>query len=117
MRKAIVCSYSRTIAGWLAKKFPGDVSLDSSGAGNEEVIGVLQLLLPSIEFQSTTQHQFNLSGRIKEISGLKSKIEQLEWLIDLFVHSNLPEAVKDELYGQLKVFVKWELNPGNITSK
>jgi hypothetical protein len=114
MQTSLVCSYSRTITGWLINKFPGNVSLDSSGADYEEIISVLQLLVPAIEFQATTQGKFNLSGRIKEISGYNSKKEQLKWLIDAFKHSDLPEPVKDELYSQLKVFVKWKLDPEHI---
>ncbi len=114
MQDALVCSFSRTIAGWLTNKFPGDVLLDSSGAGNEEIISVFQLLLPAIEFQATTQGHCNLSGRIKQLSGLKTKKEQLVWLLDLFTHSVLPEPAKDELYGQLKVFVQWKPDPARM---
>lgn len=114
MQDAIVCSYSRTITGWLVHKFPDDVSIDSSGANNEEIVSVLQLLLPVIEFQSTTQGHFNLGERIKQVSGLKGKKQQLMWLIDLFVHSPLPDAIKDELYGQLKVYVKWRYDATQV---
>src|SRR5689334_19516550 len=114
MQNALVCSYSRAIARWLTNKFPGNVSLDSSGAGNEEIISVFQLLIPDIEFQASTQGHLNLNGRIKQLSGLKTEKEQLKWLMDLFGHSVLPETVKDELYGQLKVFVKWKLDPEHI---
>jgi hypothetical protein len=116
MQDVIVCSYSRTIAGWLVHKFPGDVSLDSSGADNEAIISVLQLLLPAIEFEATTQGHFNLGDRIRQVSGLKRKKEQLAWLIDLFEQSPLPDTIKDELYGQLKVFVKWNVNAAQVAA-
>ena len=64
------------------------------------------MLLPSIEFQATTQGHYSLSRRIELLSGLTSKKEQLRWLLQLFSQSHLPESVKDELYGQLKVFVQ-----------
>lgn len=114
MPDAIVCAYSRTIAGWLVHKFPEDISLDSSGADNEAIINVLHLLLPRIEFQATTQGDFGLSKRIKQISGLKTRKEQLAWLIDLFEQSPLTAAIKDELYGQLKVFVQWKYDAAQI---
>ena len=82
--------------------------MDSSEATNEEIISVFQLLVPAIEFQATTQGHFNLSGRIKQISGLKTKEQQLKWLMEVFAHSSLPEAVKDELYSQLKNICKME---------
>lgn len=108
MSQALVCSYSRAIAGWLTNKFPGAVSLHSSTAGNEEIISVFQMLLPAIEFYATTQENLDLSGRIKQLSGFASKNKQLSWMLDVFSNSDLPETVKDELYSQLKVFVKWK---------
>src|SRR5687767_3837715 len=108
MQDVLICSYSRLITRFITNLFGDCVSLDSSGAGNDEIIRVFQLLLPATEFHSTTQGHYNLSGRIKQVSGLKRKIEQLRWLIDIFEKSHLPESIKDELYEQLKVFVKWE---------
>jgi hypothetical protein len=94
----------------LTNKFPGAVELESCESGNEELISVFQILLPAIEFQATTQGKFSLNGRIKQVTGLKSKSEQLVWLLDLFATSKLPETLKDELYAQLIIFVKWKLN-------
>ena len=115
MRNSLVCSYSRAITGWLANRFPGTVSLDSSGAGYEEIIGVFQLLLPAIEFQAVTQGEFSLAGRIKQLSGQGDRQRQLRWLLDVFMQSPLPEPVKDELYSRLKVFVKWTPHPDEVS--
>ena len=116
MKKLLVCSYSRAITGWLTQRFPGTVALDSSGAGYEEIIGVFQLLLPSIEFQAATQGQHSLAGRIKQLSGLSDRRQQLTWLLDLFSQLPLAEPVKDELYNRLKVFVRWTPDPGPVTN-
>lgn len=106
----IICSYSRNIVVWLTNRFPGAVELDSCDSGYVEIINVLQILLPAIEFQVTTQSKFNLNDRIKQVTGLKTKSEQLLWLVDLFAASKLPESLKDELYAHLKIFVAWKLD-------
>jgi len=110
----IICCYSRSVVTWLREKFPGAVELDSCASDNDDIIHTLQLFLPGIEFQTTTQGKINLSARIREITGLGNKMEQLQWLLDLLASSKFPDPVKDELYATLKLFVKWTLDKDAI---
>ncbi len=106
----LLCSFSRAIAHFLVVKFPGSVELDHSAASNEEIIHILQLLLPSIEFETVSHGKQQLNTRIRQASGLLKKSEQLEWLMQLFDNCSLTVAVRDELYLQLKIYIRWKLD-------
>lgn len=111
----LFCSYSSTIARWLVQKFPGSVELGGSDAPVETVRNILQALLPVVEYEKSSQGEGTLPARIKFISGLRHPGAQLNWLLQLFNDSHLPELVKEELYNQLKVFVRWKLDNGNYS--
>ncbi len=106
---ALLCSYSLPLTQWLVKKFPLSTSFGGSDAAREAVKNIFQLLLPSIEFERTSQRELNLTARIKLVSGFQQPVAQLHWLLQAFYDSPLPSAVKDELFGQLKVFTRWQL--------
>lgn len=106
----LFCAYSLSIARWLMEKFPDGVEFDSSEASIETVRNTLQLLLPKIEFEKTTQGEYSLSKRIQMLSAKKNRTGTLHWLLQAFDESNLQLAVMDELYRQLKIFIRWKLN-------
>lgn len=109
-RSRLLCAYSFSLAKWLVKNFPGAVSLSGSDATPDEVVAVIQLLLPGIEFEKTSQRELTLSARIQAVAGIREPGAQLQWLIRILEESTLDDNVKDILYQQLKVFIQWKLD-------
>lgn len=105
----LFCAYSLSIARWLMEKFPDGVEFDSGEASIETVRNTLQLLLPKIEFEKATQGEYSLSKRIQMLSA-KNRTGTLHWLLKAFDESKLQLGVKDELYRQLKIFIRWKLS-------
>ncbi len=108
----LLCSYSSSMAGWLVNKFPNDVELSSSDASKDTIRNIIQSLAPVIEYEKCSQGELGLNARLKLLSGLHKPAELLQCLLHLFEDCQLPELIKEELYQQLKVFVKWRLNDG-----
>lgn len=106
----LLCSFSLAIAGWLVHKFPDDVELAGSDASKETVANIFQALSPAVEFEKSSQGGLHLISRIKWVTGLNKNTDQLKWLVQLFEESQLPELVKEELYAELKVFLRWKLD-------
>ena len=105
----LFCCYSNAIAQWLINRFPSAVEFDCSEASMDTVRNTLQLLLPGVEFEKTTQGEYGLGKRIQLLSAKKNKAALLEWILQAFNESKLPLAVKEELYRQLKIFIRWRL--------
>ena len=105
----LYCSYGQSIAQWLHQKFPSHVEFDSSEATMDTVRNTLQLLLPPVEFEKTTQGEYGLGKRIQLLSVKKNKAGLLSWLLNAFDESKLSLAIKEELYRQLKIFICWTL--------
>ncbi len=111
----LYCSYSRGIAGMLVKKFNCAVELGSGDASEETVRNIIQSLLPAVEFEKISQGELGLTARLKTISGLQKPADLLKWLLELFEDPHLPEMTKEELYRQLKVFIRWKLDDGSFS--
>lgn len=105
----LIGSYSKSITGWLQEIFPSGVEYHSSDASKESVRTILQLLLPAIEYEKWSQGELGLKERLEQISGLHQSTLLLNWLLNLFNDSRLPDLVKDELFLQLNLFVQWKL--------
>ena len=109
----IICNYSLTLTTWLTEKFTHSVSLHSSGADAETIRNTLQLLCPFAEFEKITQGNMSLAGRIKAITGIIHPTAQLAWLLNIFTNSKLTLLLKEELFRQLKIFIRWKIgSPG-----
>ncbi|HSN61595.1 MAG TPA: hypothetical protein VLR49_11720, partial [Ferruginibacter sp.] len=106
----VICCYSSAIANWLVKKFPDDVELDSSEASKDAVRNILQALAPAIEYENTSQGELGLIERLKLLYGLQHPTDLLKYLLRQFENSELPLAVREILYQELKVFIGWQLS-------
>jgi hypothetical protein len=106
----LICNWSRPIAEWLVNSFPGHVALNDAEASPETVREIFQLLLPPVEYEKISQRELHLGARIKFLTGIADPREQLHWLLEQFAFSELSSTVKDHLYLQLKIFLRWKLN-------
>jgi hypothetical protein len=105
----VLCQYSSSIAGWLTKRFSSNVELGQTDATKEMIRNIIQSLMPSIEYENSSQRELGLKERLKFISGLHSSADLLKWLLHFFENSPLPLPVKEILYLQLKVYIRWQL--------
>lgn len=106
----LICSFSSTIAGWLCSEFPADVELALSEAPNDLAANIIQAMLPAVEYQKASQADLNLVTRLKRISSINNTTSLLKWLLLLFEENNTAPDLKEEIYQQLKIFIRWKLN-------
>lgn len=112
---SICCSFSAPLAQWLTSRFNKAVWLEGSTAGPETIQNILQSLLPGIEYENSTQGNLSITDRIKKITGLKERHEQLKWILQLFEQNKNSTLVNDELYRQLALYIQWDITTLPIT--
>ncbi len=108
----LICNYSRMIAQWLVNNFGDLAGLNDSEASPEVVREIFQLILPAAEYEKITQLELGLKARIRFLTGITQSSAQLTWLLQQFSASTILPSIKDELYQQLKIFLRWKLNDG-----
>lgn len=108
----LICCYSRSVTRWIMEIFPSGVEYHTSGASKETIRTIFQVLLPSIEYEKWSQGELGLKARVKLLSGLHQPTLLVRWLLKLFKDNRLPDLVKEELFLEMNLFVKWKL--GNI---
>jgi hypothetical protein len=105
----IRCQYSADLIQWLLKKFPEQVRPVESDEPGDAVRAICRALLPAIEFHLSATGNWNTWNRIKLLSGHYHNPAALKWLLNLLSSPKLNPLLKDKLYDELKIFVKWEL--------
>lgn len=105
----LIGAYSLSLTQWLAKRCPGEVTLESGEADPETVRNTLQALLPGIEYQHSTQGELTLTIRLRLLCGSSDAAKQLNWLLQLFDQWSASGLVKEESWRQLKIFIRWRL--------
>ncbi|MEP7256609.1 MAG: hypothetical protein ABI666_12590 [Ferruginibacter sp.] len=105
----LVCSFSYEIARWLSDNFGNDVSLHSNNSNTEQVSKILGLFLPGMEYQEITQTNCNLQQRVQKLTGKKNKTASLRWLLDTMKADTKKETLRNVLYEQLQVYIRWKL--------
>ena len=104
-----VSTFSFEINDWLLQNFDTAVSLHSSGAGNETINSILELLLPRKEYQLVTQPQCSLPQHIHKLTGNNNNHASLRWLLQTLQQQCSSAELRDHLFNQLNVFTAWKL--------
>lgn len=103
------CQYSAGITAWILAKF-GELAEPVAGSNSNEATKMLwQAMLPGIEFYESTQGNNSTWGRVKKLSGYKQDNKALLWIIQLFKQQQWNPALKELLFNELGLFVKWTL--------
>lgn len=110
----ILCNFSFTLANKLANYFPGKLYYHSDECSIETARNIMQALLPGVDYQNASQGELKLKARIKAISGHTKDDSIIKWLLGIFDASNLPLDIKEELYRQMKVYIRWQLGNDNF---
>ena len=104
-----ICSYSYPVTQWLSDRFPDQVQWQSCKASKEFSRNIIQLMLPQVEYEKSSQGDLNLQARLARVSGLNNPNEQLKWLLQLFESAPLSQKIKEEIYLQWQIFIRWQL--------
>jgi len=103
------CQYSADVTAWIMGKF-GEMAEPIAATNSNEVTKMLwQAMLPGIEFYKSTQGNGSLWSRIKKISGYNQDKKALLWIIQLFKQQTWNPLLKELLFNDLGIFVKWTL--------
>ena len=101
--------YSAALVSWLLKKFHDDVVPLEAGIKNDELQALLRSILPEVEFYQAALDELPAWRRIELVSGSYRDQEALSWMIDQLQNKDWPPVLKDFVYDQLKIFVRWKL--------
>lgn len=103
------CQYSAGITAWILDKF-GEMAKPVTFTNSNEITKMLwQTMLPGIEFYESTQGSGNLWGRVKKLSRHHRDNKALLWIIQLFKQQPWNPVLKELLFNDLGLFVKWTL--------
>lgn len=105
----IIGSFSYSIVCWLSENFSEDVEIDSSLADAETARLFFRQILPRTEYEMVSTGELALLQRIIKLNG-NNRDTALNWLLQQFEASGLPERTKEFLFHSLKVYIKWKLN-------
>ena len=104
-----ICSYSYPITQWLSDRFPDQVQWQSCKASKEFSRNILQLMLPQVEYEKSSQGDLYMQARLERVSGLHKPNDQLRWLLQLFDSAPLSQKIKEEIYLQWQIYIRWQL--------
>lgn len=105
----ISSSYSIDIVRWLVTSYGNAVFLMGSDVKADEVMRIMALLMPEMEYEITNAKKLTLSTFIKQAKG-NSPLSDIAWLVQLFDNSTLSAPIKTHLFENLKVFVTIQLD-------
>ncbi len=109
----IVESWEYNIAHWLAKKYPGSVSLYWDGEINTtRLANTLPRVIPLLDEDATVEPDVDWRAWIDAARGPQNDVE---WLVDGFCALELPEREKSELFESLELPVRFELRDSDAT--
>jgi hypothetical protein len=111
----ISSAYSIDIVRWLVTRYGNAVSLMGSDIKADEVMRIMALLMPEMEYEITNAKKLTLTTFIKQSKG-NSPISDIAWLVQLFDNSTLTAPVKTHLFENLRVFVTIQLD-GAVLSR
>lgn len=106
------CQYSRELVSWLINEFPGEIQPAEAEASPETIKQIFQVLLPGVEFEKSTHGELNTWNRVRMLSGHYHNIAALKWLLKIFYQKKWPLLIKDQLYDNLHIYLKWMLKEG-----
>ncbi len=108
LQTAIECNFSYTKVKFLVKTFPHQVSIHSASSSIDTQKSVLKLLLPTVEYSKIHLGEKDLKSRINEFSA-SSKLNDLEWLLNIIQQSSLDKKAQAFVYQQLGIFIHWKV--------
>jgi hypothetical protein len=104
----IECNFSFSKINYIVQKFPNQVSIHSASSTSETQKSLLKLLLPSAEYSTIHEGEFDLKSRIAKFNSLKTQTD-LEWLLQTIQQSSLDAKTQTFLYNQLGIFIQWKI--------
>ncbi len=94
------------LACWLVEHFPQQVDILEC-AGSKAVVNEIFLsLLPASEREDFEKRNETFSQFIIRLKG-KSRLTDLQWLLQFIINTHLNREVRDYLYDQLKIYITW----------
>lgn len=105
----IHASFSFALTRWLVHCFPGDIQIESAGAGPETIRVFFRVLLPRTEFESISAGELSLAKRIRLLKGA-SPLSGLAWLLQLLDSTVPDERMKEYLFQSLQLYTYWKVS-------
>ena len=96
---------SYTLAEWLLKTFPGQISLHSLDETGIHPKEILRHALPEMEFEFAFTEKLSPLKWLESAAGSKNKKDILIWLIKHFELIEASDLIKDQLFESLKVYI------------
>jgi len=103
---SVTSNFSYKIVCWLARKYPGQISIDWDWMESEDELGAtLPRFLPLLADDAMVEAHVPFREWLRSAKGRKS---ELVWLIEQFEALEVPYKLKAELYESLKLHVTWQ---------
>lgn len=99
-------------AAWLAKRFPGRLSIDWNSYDDEYALTrLLTRFMPLFQEDGAVEPDVPYSTWLRSAANGRG----LEWLLDQLRQSDLPDTVPADLFGALHVPILWNLGDAQAT--
>lgn len=104
---SVTSNFSYAIAGWLARRYPRQISIDWDWFENDEQWGaILPRFLPLLDDDALVEAHVPLREWLRTATGRRNEIV---WLIDRFESLEASQKEKAELYDALKLHITWKV--------
>jgi hypothetical protein len=98
-------AYSFTLIKWLIKEYPDNIQFHSLGEEGIHPKDLLKQVLPEMEFELCSDDSLKPEAWLKKAAGTKNKSALLRWLIFHFEQLDCSEALREQWFESLKLFV------------
>ncbi|MBL7923167.1 MAG: hypothetical protein JNL88_03115 [Bacteroidia bacterium] len=105
----VVACFSFELLQWLLSKFPGKIAFDSFGATEEQVSATLLPLLPWPLREHFSEGEHHSSTHWMDESVSPDRYKQLQFIVALYEHAGMPQALRNRYFDQLEIFVDVDL--------
>lgn len=100
--------FSYAIARWLAQRFPDDSSIESASTDPETLRLLFRFLLPACEYEQISAGEGGWVERIRLLYD-PSGGSSLSWILNLMEIRIADEKLKELLFHQLNIYLRWEI--------
>jgi hypothetical protein len=111
---SLTANFSYPVARWLARRHPEEVTIDWEGYEDGARLGeTLPRFLPLLEEDALVEANVPFLDWLRAAS--RERERSLSWLIQRFEELPLSDQERAELYGSLKLYIRWQPREFRVT--
>lgn len=94
---------------WMLDHFEKELELVRFENSLEKLEELLPALVTSAQWDSLQATDYSIETWLNKAAGGKSDTAKLRWIVNAFLHKEMPETVRDYLFDALEITVDWKI--------